>query len=54
LAHRIEYSGAYAIKFTTDEWKEFNKQLVAIKISGARLPAAVQQYSDVEAPLEKN
>lgn len=53
MAHMLENIGASAIKFTTAELKEFNNQLDAIQIQGERLPAFVQAFSDVEAPLKK-
>lgn len=52
MAHMQENIGADTVKFTTDEWKEFNRQLNEIHISGERLPAAVLAYSGVEAPLK--
>ncbi|MCS3528913.1 aldo/keto reductase [Chryseobacterium sp. JUb7] len=53
MAHLLENSKAETVKLSADEWKEFNKELNTIKISGERLPAAVLQYSNVEAPLQK-
>lgn len=53
MAHMLENSRASALKFSTDELKEFNKQLDAIPILGERLPPFVQAFSDVEAPLKK-
>jgi aryl-alcohol dehydrogenase-like predicted oxidoreductase len=53
MAHMLENTGAANIKFTAEEFSNFNKQLNAITISGERLPAAVQQFSDVEAPEKK-
>lgn len=52
MAHLIENIGAEEVKFTTTEFKEFNNQLNAIHIQGERLPAFVQAFSDVEAPLK--
>ncbi|MES2578808.1 MAG: aldo/keto reductase [Bacteroidota bacterium] len=54
MAHMLENIGADNVKFTTDELKEFNKQLDEIPILGERLPAFVQAFSDVEAPSKKN
>ena len=54
MAHMLENIGADDVKFTTDELKEFNKQLDEIPILGERLPAFVQAFSDVEAPSKKN
>lgn len=53
MAHLIENIGAEEVKFTTTEFKEFNNQLNAIQIQGERLPAFVQAFSDVEAPLKQ-
>jgi aryl-alcohol dehydrogenase-like predicted oxidoreductase len=53
MAHMLENIGAVDVKFATDELKEFNKQLDAIPVLGERLPAFVQAFSDVEAPLKK-
>ncbi len=53
MAHMLENIGADNVKFTTDELKEFNKQLDEIPILGERLPAFVQAFSDVEAPSKK-
>ncbi|MFV8376711.1 aldo/keto reductase [Flavobacterium sp. LB1P71] len=53
MAHMLENIGAGDVKFSTDELKEFNKQLDEIPILGERLPAFVQAFSDVEAPLKK-
>lgn len=53
MAHLIENIGAEEVKFTLAEFKEFNNQVDAISIQGERLPAFVQAFSDVEAPLKK-
>lgn len=53
MAHMLENNGAFAIKFSADELQQFNKEVNAVKILGERLPAFVQQFSDVEAPLKK-
>jgi len=53
MVHMKENINANAIKFTANEWQEFNTQLNAIQIVGERLPASVQQFSDVEAPIKK-
>lgn len=53
MAHMLENNGASAIKFSADELRQFNKEVDAVKILGERLPAFVQQFSDVEAPLKK-
>lgn len=53
MAHMKENISANALKFTSNEWQEFNSQLNAIQILGERLPAFVQAFSDVEAPIKK-
>ncbi len=53
MAHMLENSGADNVKFTTDELKQFNTELSAIKIKGERLPPFVQAFSNVEAPPKK-
>lgn len=53
MAHMNENISANALKFTSNEWQEFNSQLNAIQILGERLPAFVQAFSDVEAPIKK-
>ncbi len=53
MAHLIENIGAQDVKFTATEFKEFNNQLNGIQILGERLPAFVQAFSDVEAPLKQ-
>lgn len=50
LAHMLENIGAAAVRFTDFEVDELNQSVAAIQIRGARLPAAVLAFSDVEAP----
>lgn len=50
MAHMLENNGATAIRFTQSELAELSRSIAAIQIRGARLPDAVQVYSDVEAP----
>jgi aryl-alcohol dehydrogenase-like predicted oxidoreductase len=52
MAHMLENIVANDVRFTTNELAEFNKQLNVIQIQGERLPAFVQAFSDVEAPLK--
>lgn len=52
MPHMLENTASDKVKFTSNEWQEFNKELNSIQIAGERLPAAVQQFSDVEAPLK--
>jgi aryl-alcohol dehydrogenase-like predicted oxidoreductase len=53
MAHMLENAGADNVKFTANEFQELSKELDVIKILGERLPAFVQQFSDVEAPMKK-
>jgi aryl-alcohol dehydrogenase-like predicted oxidoreductase len=53
MAHMLENSGADGVKFSAEEWQQFNRELEAIQIAGERLPAFVLQLSKVEAPLKK-
>lgn len=52
MAHMMENIGADNVRFSADELTQFNSELSSIEIKGARLPEAVQQYSDIEAPLK--
>jgi aryl-alcohol dehydrogenase-like predicted oxidoreductase len=52
MAHMIENIGASSVQFDNSELSELNAAISAIKIQGARLPDAVQVFSDVEAPLK--
>lgn len=47
--HMVENILADKVDFTSEEWKQFNEELAKIDIKGARLPEAVQVFSDVEA-----
>ncbi|ESQ89252.1 hypothetical protein ABAC460_13220 [Asticcacaulis sp. AC460] len=51
MAHMRENAGAAAVHFTSSELAELNAAVAAIDVQGARLPEAVQRFSDVEAPL---
>lgn len=53
MAHMHENIGADKVKFTKDEWQQFNKELESIQILGERLPEFVLQFSKVEAPPKK-
>jgi hypothetical protein len=46
----IENIGAPGVSFNAAELADLNGSLAAIEIKGARLPDAVQAFSDVEAP----
>jgi aryl-alcohol dehydrogenase-like predicted oxidoreductase len=52
MAHMIENIGASTVSFKPAEILELNQSVAAIEIKGARLPDAVQAYSDVEAPAK--
>jgi aryl-alcohol dehydrogenase-like predicted oxidoreductase len=52
MAHMIENIGAPGVSFTAAELADLNASLAAIEIKGARLPDAVQAFSDVEAPAK--
>ena len=54
MAHMIENIGAPAISFSLSEKTELNRAVAAIEIRAARLPDAVQAFSDVEAPARAN
>jgi aryl-alcohol dehydrogenase-like predicted oxidoreductase len=51
MAHMLENNGAAAVGFSPSELVEVNRAVAAIEVHGARLPEAVQVYSDVEAPV---
>lgn len=50
MPHMLENVGATAVSFTPSELAELNTSVAAVEIQGARLPEAVQVFSDVEAP----
>jgi len=53
MVHMQENIGADAIKFSNEEWNQFNKEVENIQIVGERLPEFVLQFSKVEAPLKQ-
>jgi aryl-alcohol dehydrogenase-like predicted oxidoreductase len=53
MAHMLENTAAGELKFTDDDWKQFNQELAGIPIKGLRLPQAVLNYSNVEAPAKQ-
>jgi aryl-alcohol dehydrogenase-like predicted oxidoreductase len=53
MPHMLENIDADSVRFSADELKQFNAELAKIEIKGARLPEAVQVFSDVEAPQKK-
>jgi aryl-alcohol dehydrogenase-like predicted oxidoreductase len=52
MPHMIENLAAAEVRFTPAELAELNRAVAAIRVHGARLPAAVQAWSDVEAPAK--
>ncbi|RDC65046.1 aldo/keto reductase [Adhaeribacter pallidiroseus] len=52
MAHMLENNGADAVRFTSDEIKQFNTELSQIEFKGERLPQMVLQFSGVEAPAK--
>ena len=52
-AHMTENLGAASISFTTDELRQLNAAVAAIRIQGDRLPAVVMAMSGVEAPPKR-
>ncbi len=53
MAHMKENIGADGVKFSSEEWDQFNSELEIIHIEGDRLPPFVQALSGVEAPLKQ-
>jgi aryl-alcohol dehydrogenase-like predicted oxidoreductase len=53
MAHMRENAGAAAVHFSQSELAELNASVSAFQPQGARLPAQVLAYSEVEAPLRK-
>jgi aryl-alcohol dehydrogenase-like predicted oxidoreductase len=52
MPHMIENIGADSVTLTSAEVVDLTAHLSEIEVKGARLPAAVQQFSDVEAPAK--
>ncbi len=52
MAHMLENVGAAEVALTPAEVTELNHSVAAIEVQGARLPAAVQAFSGVEAPAK--
>lgn len=50
MPHMLENIGADAVALTPAEFADLTAQLSTIEVQGARLPAAVLQFSEVEAP----
>ena len=53
MAHMLENIGSDHVRFTGDEMKQFNLDLAKIEVKGERLPKAVLDFSNVEAPAKK-
>jgi aryl-alcohol dehydrogenase-like predicted oxidoreductase len=53
MPHLTENNGGASVRFTPAELAELTAAATAIQIRGARLPPAVDQYSDLEAPPKK-
>jgi len=53
VAHMEEDIGAAEITFTPDELRRLNMEVASVSIQGERLPTAVMQMSNVEAPLKR-
>lgn len=51
MAHMLQNTGAAGITFSETELAELNDAVRAFEVQGARLPDAVQVFSDVEAPV---
>lgn len=49
MAHMIQNTGAAEITLSTEELAQLNTAVRAVDVRGARLPEAVQVFSDVEA-----
>jgi aryl-alcohol dehydrogenase-like predicted oxidoreductase len=50
MPHVLENIAATDVRFTPFELSELNRDVAAFRVRGDRLPAAVQAWSDVEAP----
>ena len=53
MAHMLENIGGDEVKFTADDLKQFNQELSGISVKGLRLPQAVLNFSDVDAPSKQ-
>ncbi|MEM1075733.1 MAG: aldo/keto reductase [Pseudomonadota bacterium] len=50
MPHLLENIGATGVSFTPSEQAELNNQVSAVEVQGARMPAMVAEWSNVEAP----
>jgi len=53
MAHMLENIGGDEVKFTADDLMQFNQELSGISVKGLRLPQAVLNFSDVDAPSKQ-
>lgn len=53
VAHMEDNIGGASVVMSPAEWRQFNTELNAIEVVGARLPGAVMQFSGVDAPVKK-
>lgn len=53
MAHLLDNAGVMDVNFTVDELTRFNQELAGITIKGLRLPQAVLNFSNVEAPSKQ-
>ena len=50
MAHMLDNARSMDVKFTADELTQFSQEVSTISIKGLRLPQAVLNFSNVEAP----
>jgi aryl-alcohol dehydrogenase-like predicted oxidoreductase len=53
MPHMLENIGSTTVTFSRSELTDLNRAISAIRVRGARLPAAVQAWSGVEAPTRR-
>lgn len=53
VGHMQDNIGGASVVMSPAEWRQFNTELNAIEVVGARLPDAVMQFSGVDAPVKK-
>lgn len=53
MEHMLDNVGAASLQLSPAETSELNRAVASIAVQGARLPEAVQVFSDVEAPPRK-
>jgi aryl-alcohol dehydrogenase-like predicted oxidoreductase len=52
MAHMLDNIGGNDVKLTANDLTQFNQELSGISIKGLRLPQAVLNFSNVEAPIK--